>query len=242
MFASNPMELLGSLGTVSLLVLFTLLLFSVSSWGIIVYKWRMFQAAEREEHQFLEEFDRLHMNPKDIGKLKSLVHTLPLSPSGAVFAGLFPKLEPRWEIFGTEEIIERQPERRRPPRHYLEKVVQSIIQGQISRQEQYLPFLATTGNITPFIGLFGTVIGVINAFQEIGEQGTASIAAVAPGVSEALVATAAGLFAAIPAVVAYNFFLTKIRKSAYRVEAFSIEFLNIFDQLASEENEAEVLR
>jgi biopolymer transport protein TolQ len=100
------------------------------------------------------------------------------------------------------------------------------MQDQISKQEIYLPFLATTGNVTPFVGLLGTVLGIINAFAEIGRQGTASIAAVAPGVAEALVATAAGLFAAIPAVIAYNYFLTRIRKAAFRAEAFSIEFLN----------------
>ena len=84
----------------------------------------------------------------------------------------------------------------------------------------------TTGNITPFIGLLGTVVGIINAFTEIGRQGTASLAAVAPGVAEALVATAAGLFTAIPAVIAYNYFLTRIRNSAFHMEAFSIELLN----------------
>ena len=100
------------------------------------------------------------------------------------------------------------------------------MQGQISRQEAYLPFLATTGNITPFIGLLGTVLGIIDAFREIGKMGTASIAAVAPGVAEALVATAAGLLTAIPAVIAYNYFLTRIRKSVFRAESFSIEFMN----------------
>ncbi|HZS11903.1 MAG TPA: MotA/TolQ/ExbB proton channel family protein, partial [Nitrospirales bacterium] len=78
----------------------------------------------------------------------------------------------------------------------------------------------------PFIGLLGTVLGIIDAFRQIGKQGTASIAAVAPGVSEALVATACGLFAAIPAVIAYNYYLSRIRKMSFRVEAFSIEFLN----------------
>jgi biopolymer transport protein TolQ len=101
------------------------------------------------------------------------------------------------------------------------------MQDQLSRQEAYLPFLATTGNITPFVGLLGTVLGIIDAFREIGQQGTASIAAVAPGVSEALVATAAGLFTAIPAVIAYNYYLARMRKTAFRVEAFSIELLNI---------------
>ena len=104
----------------------------------------------------------------------------------------------------------------------------------------YLPFLATTGNLTPFIGLLGTVLGIIGAFREIGIQGSASIAAVAPGVAEALVATAAGLFAAIPAVIAYNFFLTRIRRLVFRVEAFSIEFLNSIEELAKETKEIEV--
>ena len=114
-----------------------------------------------------------------------------------------------------------------PDRQYLDRVVTHIMQDQLSRQEAYLPFLATTGNITPFIGLLGTVLGIIDSFREIGKQGTASIAAVAPGVSEALVATAAGLFAAIPAVIAYNYYFARISKSAFRVEAFSIELLNI---------------
>ncbi|MCY4613923.1 MAG: MotA/TolQ/ExbB proton channel family protein [Nitrospira sp.] len=116
-----------------------------------------------------------------------------------------------------------------PDRQYLEKVIQYLVQQQITRQEAYLPFLATTGNITPFIGLLGTVVGVINAFQQIGIEGTASIASVAPGLSEALLATAAGLFAAIPAVIGYNYFLSRIRKTIFGVEAFSIEFLNTLD-------------
>ena len=101
-----------------------------------------------------------------------------------------------------------------------------IVQGQISKLESYLPFLATTGNITPFIGLLGTVIGIIDAFHAIGREGSASLAAVAPGVAEALVATAAGLFTAIPAVIAYNYYLTRIRRAAFRAETFSVDFLN----------------
>src|SRR5205807_10372844 len=107
--------------------------------------------------------------------------------------------------------------------------VACIVQDQTSRLEAYLPFLATTGNITPFVGLLGTVLGIIDAFREIGQQGTASIAAVAPGVAEALIATAAGLFTAIPAVIAYNYYLTRIRRTVFRVESFSLEFLNSLD-------------
>jgi biopolymer transport protein TolQ len=242
MFSSNPLETLGSLGPVSIFVLVTLLLFSVGSWGVIIYKWRMFRASDREESQFLQAFECSTLNIKEFQNLRKTGNVLSLSPSGAVLVGVVNKVDQHRDLLGGQDLMGGQRGRRWPDRQYLEKVVQYIVQGQINHQESFLPFLATTGNITPFIGLFGTVVGVMNAFQEIGDQGSASIAAVAPGVAEALVATAAGLFAAIPAVVAYNYFLTKIRKSAYRVEAFSIEFLNALDELAHEVNEAEVVR
>ena len=110
-------------------------------------------------------------------------------------------------------------------RHVMERTAAHLAQGQISRLESFLPFLATTGNICPFVGLLGTVMGIIDSFREIGTQGTASIAAVAPGVSEALIATAAGLFAAIPAVVAYNYFLVRIRRSAMHMDSVVVELL-----------------
>ena len=116
-----------------------------------------------------------------------------------------------------------------PTRQYVERVLGHAIQEQITRSEAYLPFLATTGNTTPFIGLLGTVLGIIDAFREIGVQGTASIGAVAPGVAEALVATAAGLFAAIPAVIAYNYFLGLSRKLAFRMDRFAIELTNALE-------------
>jgi biopolymer transport protein TolQ len=148
--------------------------------------------------------------------------------------GVMDRITPEDEGSGREQgargaHLEQPGGRTAGDRPYLDRVVTLILQGQISKQEAYLHFLATAGNITPFIGLFGTVIGIINAFQEIGKQGTANIAAVAPGVAEALVATAAGLFAAIPAVIAYNYYLTQIRRTAFRVESFSLEFLNSLD-------------
>jgi biopolymer transport protein TolQ len=128
------------------------------------------------------------------------------------------------QITATDEDTEQM-----PTQHYVERVLGHATQEQITRNEAYLPFLATTGNITPFIGLLGTVLGIIDAFREIGVQGTASIAAVAPGVAEALVATAAGLFAAIPAVVAYNYFLGRVRKQASRMERFGIDWMNALE-------------
>ncbi len=226
-FAANPTELLGSLGMLSIVILLILSGFSVISWGIIVNKFRRFSRIRQEEAQFLHMYER---NPVDQQALRHQAQTLVHSPSAAVYLGITDRLPASADLFTSQPPLEPHQSERPLNRGYLEKVAQYIIQNQINYQEAYLPFLATTGNLTPFIGLLGTVLGIINAFREIGVQGSASIAAVAPGVSEALVATAAGLFAAIPAVMAYNYFLSRIRKMAFRVEAFTIEFLNTVEE------------
>ncbi len=107
----------------------------------------------------------------------------------------------------------------------MERLAQSSIQDEIGRQEQLIHLLATIGNIAPFIGLFGTVWGIMNAFQEIGRQGTANIAAVGPGVAEALVTTAAGLLVAIPAVAAYNMFANTLREVELQMQLFLTDLL-----------------
>jgi biopolymer transport protein TolQ len=218
---SGAMGAVASLGVVSRLVLLVLLVFSVVSWAIIIAKWRAFRVSEREEQQFLGAYAK----SKDRDDLRRQARRLTASPSATVFLGIMDRLAPDHDggAAGKRGESEEAPA---PDRQYLERVVGHIMQGQISRQEAYLPFLATTGNITPFVGLLGTVLGIIDAFQEIGKMGTASIAAVAPGVAEALVATAAGLLTAIPAVIAYNYYLTRIRKSVFRAESFGIEFMN----------------
>jgi biopolymer transport protein TolQ len=218
---SGFMGTAASLGLVSKLVLLVLFVFSVVSWAIIIAKWRGFRTTEREEQQFLSAYAKT----KDRDELRRHARRLTVSPSATVFLGITDRLAPDHDSAASGRRGESA-EPAEPDRQYLERVVGHIMQGQISRQESYLPFLATTGNITPFIGLLGTVLGIIDAFQEIGKMGTASIAAVAPGVAEALVATAAGLLTAIPAVIAYNYYLTRIRKSVFRAESFSIEFMN----------------
>jgi len=217
----SAMGTVASLGLVSTLVLFALFVFSVVSWAIIIAKWRACSVSDREEQRFLS----VYAKTQDRDELRRQARRLTASPSAVVFLGIMDRLAPDrdGEAAGRRGESEEPPA---PDRQYLDRVIGHVMQGQISRQEAYLPFLATTGNITPFIGLLGTVLGIIDAFQEIGEMGTASIAAVAPGVAEALVATAAGLLTAIPAVIAYNYFLTRIRKSVFRAESFSIEFMN----------------
>ncbi len=224
---ANPSELLGSLGLLSIVILLILSVFSIVSWGIIVNKFRQFRQINQQDAQFLQLYEK---NPFDQEALRQQSQNFSQSPSSAVYLGITDRLPSSSDLFTAQQEIDDQSGDQLPNRQYLEKVSQYIIQNQINRQEAYLPFLATTGNLTPFIGLLGTVLGIINAFGEIGVQGSASIAAVAPGVSEALVATAAGLFAAIPAVMAYNFFLSRIRKMSFRVEAFTIEFLNTLEE------------
>ncbi len=224
---ANLSELFGSLGLLSIVILLILSIFSVVSWGIIVNKFRHFQQINKEEAQFLQRYE---INPADQQSLRNQAKNYPLSPSSMVYLVVTDRLPSSSDLYASQQEADSQISSQAPNRQYLEKVSEYIIQNQVNHQEEYLPFLATTGNLTPFIGLLGTVLGIINAFGEIGTQGSASIAAVAPGVSEALVATAAGLFAAIPAVMAYNFFLSRIRKMAFRVEAFTIEFLNTLEE------------
>ncbi len=227
-FQSDLTGFIGSLGLVSKVILLLLLLFSVISWAVILYKWRVFHTVDREDHRFLTAFAK----SKDADELRRQARRAIRSPSASVFMSLMDRLDAgQGEESGDRLSYLRGQESGEGPasldRQYIERTVAYIVQNQIAQLEAYLPFLATTGNITPFIGLLGTVLGIIDSFREIGLQGTASIAAVAPGVAEALVATAAGLFTAIPAVIAYNYYLARIRRTAFRLETFSVDLLNL---------------
>lgn len=216
MFQTGLIGLVGSLGVVSKIVLFVLFVFSVVSWAIIFSKWRVFRVADQEDKRFLA----LLVKTRDLDELYRQVRRIQGSPSAVVFEGVMDRVgsgKGGEKNGGGGEQIDQ---------HVIERTASHLVQSQLSRLEAYLPFLATTGNITPFIGLLGTVMGIIDAFREIGAQGTASIAAVAPGVAEALVATAAGLFTAIPAVIAYNYFLIRIRSAAFRLDSVAIEMLS----------------
>lgn len=214
MFQSGPMALIGSLGVVSKVVLFLLLLLSVVSWAVILLKWKVFKFADAEDRRFMTVL----VKAKDVDEVVRHAQRSTGSPCAKIFHGVVDRL-------GTGR--ESQDGALPVDRHVMERTAQHIAQGQLSHLESYLPFLATTGNISPFVGLLGTVMGIIDSFREIGSQGTASIAAVAPGVSEALVATAAGLFTAIPAVIAYNYFLSRIRGTAFRMDTVTVELLTL---------------
>jgi biopolymer transport protein TolQ len=215
MFQIGLTGLLGSLGSVSKAVLLLLFIFSVVSWAIIFAKWRAFRAADREDQQFMT----LLAKSKDLDDLCRQVRRMESSPAAVLFEGVMDREA------GLRGQLQDGSGSGSSDRHIIERTAAHLSHSQLSKLESYLPFLATTGNITPFIGLLGTVMGIIDAFREIGAQGTASISAVAPGVAEALIATAAGLFTAIPAVIAYNYFLTRIRRTAFRLDTVTIELM-----------------
>jgi biopolymer transport protein TolQ len=218
MFQAGPIGIVASLGLVSKIVLFVLLVFSIISWAIILYKWRTFSAADAEDRRFMTVLSK----SKDVEEIARHAQRATGSPCANIFHGVADRVG----RVSTESRESHDPAGVPPiDRQVIERTASHIAQGQIARLETLLPFLATTGNISPFVGLLGTVMGIIDSFREIGSQGTASIAAVAPGVSEALIATAAGLFAAIPAVIAYNYFLTRIRRAAFRMDGVTVELL-----------------
>jgi biopolymer transport protein TolQ len=217
-------------GLVVQLVLITLLLMSVMTWAIIFYKWRMFRQAERENHRFHNLF--LHQ------QRLSVIHEGAESMTFSSVASIFRT--------GYIELVRVSRSRQQQPRDFPEeaagiikevagtenisRALSKAAETELTRLEKALPFLATTGSTAPFIGLFGTVWGIMNAFRGIGMTGSASLISVAPGISEALVATAAGLAAAIPAVVGYNYFIQKIRIIDNDMRTFTAEFLNIIER------------
>jgi biopolymer transport protein TolQ len=211
------------------LVLLVLLGFSVASWAIIFHKWRLMRRVRRETRLFREIFAESDNLPLVYAATKQF-HDSPLA---RIFVAGYAELRPylptkppmRSRHGATDEFngdLAPEPESLDVGR--FQRTLSLVASEETLRLERLLPFLATTGSATPFIGLFGTVWGVMNAFHGIGLRGTATLATVAPGISEALIATAAGLAAAIPAVIAYNHFVSQIRVVSTEMENFSDEF------------------
>jgi len=213
-------QLLTNTGLVARIVLLILLAFSILSWAIIFQKYRAFRAARRESQEFLKVFRQ----SKKLSEIRAFCHTLKESPLPEVFQAGYREVE-------SQAVMAESPGK--PRIRSLEAVRRALqigASGELSRLEQWVMWLATTGNVTPFVGLFGTVWGIIDAFHGMGTAGTASLRSVAPGISEALITTAAGLFAAIPAVIAYNIFLQRIREFGTQMDDFSLEFLNMTER------------
>ncbi len=205
---NSVLQLIFQAGYVVKGVLLLLLFFSVMSWAIIFFKQRYFLKAKKESELFLRAF-RVNRNSKS---LYQATKTLYLSPIVNVFKSVY-----------TDHLNRDRSEIKRMLRRY--ETLESV------KLEKYLSFLATTGSSTPFIGLFGTVWGIMNSFRGIGTAGSASLAVVAPGIAEALIATALGLAAAIPAVIAYNYYLSMSRTMIVEMEDFSEELLELFTEV-----------
>jgi len=205
---------------VARIVLLMLAGFSIFSWAIIVQKYRNFKAARRQSQEFLKVFRQ----SKRLSEIRGYSRNLKFSPLAEVFQAGYKEIE-------SQAVVEENPGKPRiRSLEAVQRALQMASSSELTRMEEWLTWLATTGSVTPFIGLFGTVWGIIDAFHGLGTAGTASLRSVAPGISEALITTAAGLFAAIPAVIAYNQFLQRIKEFASMMDDFGLEFLNLTER------------
>ncbi len=223
--ALNPFHIVLDSGPVGIGVLIILLVFSLVSWAIILSKWTLLRRAESHSEAFLEIFRR----SKKFSEVHAVCHQLRTSPLVGLFLSGYNELNYQLKARGGGEASENDSARIQN----LESVARALVRAsnqELLKLESRLPFLATTGSATPFIGLFGTVWGIMTAFQRIGVTQAANISVVAPGVSEALIATAAGLAAAIPAVIFYNFFVNWVKRLSMQMDDFSLEYLNIIER------------
>jgi biopolymer transport protein TolQ len=215
-------------GIIEQTVLAALLLFSAVSWGIIVFKLVQLNRARKQTTSFLEVFRK----STRFSEVQSVCASLAASPLVGLFQSGFAELNAQLRSAGASDTKPADPPAR-PTLKSLEAVDRALMRAsttEITKLEHRVSFLATTASITPYIGLFGTVWGIMTSFQGIGESGSTSLGVVAPGIAGALVATAAGLFAAIPAVYFYNDITSDVKKFANEMDDFSMEFLTISER------------
>ena len=198
-------------------VLGVLLLFSVGSWAVMIVIGERFRSARRASRRFMSVFRKA----KRLVDVQTVTSQAVQSPLVGLFRAGYAEIEAQMAHAQGSSI------------RSLDAVERSLLRAsriESARLSRFLPFLATTAAATPFIGLFGTVWGIMDSFMTIGSSGSTSITTVAPGISEALINTAAGLFAAIPALLAYNHFVQKLRGARGEMEDFTLEFLNLTER------------
>src|SRR5687768_11281757 len=233
---TDIVRLIADASPLSKAVLLVLLIFSAVSWGVILYKLWAYRHAESQSSTFLNVFRK----SSKFSEVQAVCPTLPASPLVGIFQSGYAELNTQLR---TEKPAEgsrltagdARPAAVavRPTLKSLDAVDRALLRAttvELTKLEHRVPFLATTASITPFIGLFGTVWGIMGSFQQIGATGSSSLTAVGPGIAEALIATAAGLFAAIPAVYFYNDITSRVKKSANEMDDFSMEFLTIAER------------
>jgi biopolymer transport protein TolQ len=222
-FSRGTLDLLARAGWVAKGVLLMLVLFSLISWTIIIYKGIALRMAHHQSRVFLDVFRR----SSKFSEVNAICGQLRASPLVSVFQAGY--MEINQQIRATPAT----PAPARPTVKSLESLTRTLARAaayESSRLERRVSFLATTASVTPFVGLFGTVWGIMNAFEAIGGTGSANLAVVAPGIAEALITTAGGLVAAIPAAVFFNFYNSRIRVMTTMIDDFALEFLNIVER------------
>lgn len=209
-------DLLLKSSPIAKFVLLLLLLFSLVSWAIIFSKWRTLKASQKDTDEFLTRFSR---NAK-LSDLFVEAEFRKQSPIARVY------------LAGYEEVMNQIDSGANRIHSFdaINRVLQSATIDEVTQMEKSLSWLATAANASPFIGLFGTVVGIIIAFQGLSASSGSSIQSVAPGIAEALIATAAGIAAAVPAAIFYNYFLSKIKNLTSAMDRFSLEMLNIVER------------
>lgn len=209
-------DLVEETGAVAKVVLLILLIFSVISWAIILSKWSLLRRARVQSGRFLRAFRKAQR----LTDIAAVADQFRPSPLVGVFEGGFEEYRRQGAI--SSGVVKNTTS--------IQRAMQIASSEELTRFERNLPWLAITGAVTPFVGLFGTVWGIIDAFHGLGTAGAATLRAVAPGISEALITTAAGLAAAIPAVIAYNLIGSSIRTFAARGDDFTLEMLNAVER------------
>lgn len=215
-------------GPVGQLVMVTLLIFSLVSWTIVIMKARLFKKVRLDSEDFVETF----WSSSNLNEAHAAAKEFVYSPQAGVFIAGFNELEKINEMRNRtdENRAAESLEMQLATMDNLKRAIRKAESQKINQLGSSLPFLATTGSATPFIGLFGTVWGIMASFHDIGQRGSASLAVVAPGISEALVATAAGLAVAIPAVIFYNYYSNKLDEIDGEISNFSSDFLNLVER------------
>lgn len=227
--SSTMVSLVASASPVAKVVLLILALFSIVSWSVILYKLWVFRRAERQTTTFLDVFRRSNK----FSEVQAVCRSLGESPLVGLFQAGYAELTAQLRQPNAEPDGNPRAAAARPTLKSLTAVDRALLRAagvEVNKLERRVPFLATTASIAPFIGLFGTVWGIMAAFQGIGQTGSTSLGVVATPIAEALIATAAGLFAAIPAVYFYNHLTQRIKLFASEMDDFAMEFLNIAER------------
>jgi biopolymer transport protein TolQ len=227
---SSILGLIARSTPISKAVLLTLALLSVGSWAIILYKLWVFRRSQHQSNSFLDVFRR----SSKFSEVQAVCRSLTESPLVGLFQSGYAELTAQLRQ-STPDDVAGSPRTgaTRPTLKSLTAVDRALMRAsvvEVNKLESRITFLATTASIAPFVGLFGTVWGIMMSFQMIGETGSTNLASVGPGIAEALIATAAGLVAAVPAVVGYNYFSNRVRLFASQMDDFAMEFLNIAER------------